>query len=155
LRAGHLPDTSVVTNSLTHFQSGQLSNGSWANDPYTTALQGSAELTSKMTEYYDSNTSSWRCAMGATTLKLSDRLRSRLAKVIVGTDQSAHAFMIEAIEKQTTLAELRKKFVAEALASEKAMLRSGKGYSATEVHRYMAVRAAGKKISRPKAKSWR
>jgi hypothetical protein len=34
----YLPDTSLIANSITTLQSAQLSNGSWANDPYTTAL---------------------------------------------------------------------------------------------------------------------
>ncbi len=93
--------------------------------------------------------------MPVTTLKLPDRLKSRVAKVIARTDQSAHAFMIEAIEKQTALAEQRKQFVADALAAEKAMLRSGKGYFAKDVHAYMKAKASGRKVSRPKAKAWR
>lgn len=93
--------------------------------------------------------------MPVTTLKLPDRLKSRVTKVIARTDQSAHAFMIEAIEKQTTLAEQRKQFVADALAAEKAMLRSGKGYLAKDVHGYLRARASGRKVSRPKVKAWR
>lgn len=93
--------------------------------------------------------------MPVTTLKLPDRLKSRVAKVIARTDQSAHAFMIEAIEKQTALAEQRKLFVADALAAENAMLRSGKGYVAKDVHGYLKAKASGKKASRPKAKAWR
>jgi hypothetical protein len=34
----YLPDTSLIANSITTLQSAQLSNGSWANDPYATAL---------------------------------------------------------------------------------------------------------------------
>ncbi len=49
-----------------------------------------------------------------------------MAEVVADSDQSAHAFMIEAIERQTTLAEARKGFVADALNAEEAMLRSGK-----------------------------
>ena len=93
--------------------------------------------------------------MPPTTLKLPDHLKARVADVVSGSDQSAHAFMIDAIERQTTLAEQRKQMVAEALKREKAMLRSGKGYAARDVHEYMTARAAGTKAVRPKAKSWR
>jgi squalene cyclase len=34
----YLPDLSSVTNSISSLQSAQLANGSWVNDPYTTAL---------------------------------------------------------------------------------------------------------------------
>lgn len=57
-------------------------------------------------------------------------------------------------EKQTALIEQRKQYVAAALAAEKAMLRSGKGYLAKDVHSYMKAKAAGRKVSRPKAKAW-
>ena len=93
--------------------------------------------------------------MPPTTLKLPERLKARVANVVAGGDQSAHAFMIGAIEQQTTLAEQRKQMVAEALEREKAMLRSGKGYAAQDVHEYMLAKAAGKKPTRPKAKAWR
>lgn len=93
--------------------------------------------------------------MPVTTLKLSDRLKARVAKVIASTDQSAHAFMIGAIEKQTALAEQRKQFVADALVADRAMRRSGKGYLAKDVHGYLKARASGRKARRPKAKAWR
>jgi len=93
--------------------------------------------------------------MQVTSLKLPDNLKNRIADVVADTDKSAHAFMVEAIERQTALAEARKLFVADALAAEQAMLRSGKGYRAEEVHRYMQSKALGKKAVRPKAKAWR
>ena len=93
--------------------------------------------------------------MRITSLKLPDDLRKRVAEVVEDTDKSAHAFMIEAIERQTTLAEARKRFVTDALKAEEAMLRSGKGYRADEVHRYLQAKAAGRKARRPKAKTWR
>ena len=93
--------------------------------------------------------------MRITSLKLPDDLRKRVAEVVEDTDKSAHAFMIEAIERQTALAEARKRFVADALNAEERMLQSGKGYLADEVHRYLQAKAAGKKATRPKAKTWR
>lgn len=93
--------------------------------------------------------------MRITSLKLPEDLRKRVAEVIADTDKSAHAFMIEAIERQTALAEARKRFVADALNAEERMLQSGKGYLADEVHRYLQAKAAGKKATRPKAKTWR
>ncbi|HEX6136589.1 MAG TPA: hypothetical protein VF059_02970 [Casimicrobiaceae bacterium] len=93
--------------------------------------------------------------MPVTSLKLPDDLKRRVTEVVAGTDQSAHAFMIEAIERQTALAEARRRFVADALAAEKAMLRSGKGYHAEDVQRYMRARVAGDGPARPKLTRWR
>jgi predicted transcriptional regulator len=90
-----------------------------------------------------------------TSLKIPAELKERVAAVIEGTDQSAHAFMVEAIERQTSLAEKRRQFLAEADAAEGAMLATGKGYDGNEVHSYMRARAQGKKAKRPRAKAWR
>jgi predicted transcriptional regulator len=93
--------------------------------------------------------------MATTTLKLSEELRTRVAAVIEGTGQSAHAFMVEAIERQTRLAEQRRNFVADALAAREEAHRSGLGYPASEVHRYMRARARGDKAARPQPRKWR
>ena len=93
--------------------------------------------------------------MATTTLKLPEELRTRVATVVEGTGQSAHAFMVEAIERQTQLAERRRGFVANALAAREEAYRSGLGYSASEVHRYMQARARGEKVARPQPRKWR
>ena len=93
--------------------------------------------------------------MVPTTLKLPDELKKRVAALVHGTGKSAHAFMVDAIEQQTILAERRKAFVADAKTAKEDMNRTGKGYPAEEVHAYMGARAEGKKVSRPKAKRWR
>jgi predicted transcriptional regulator len=93
--------------------------------------------------------------MPVTSLKLPEALKARIARVVENTDQSAHAFMVDAIERQTALAEARKRFVSDAVAAEASMLRSGKGYLANDVHRYMEAKAAGKRSLRPKSKRWR
>jgi predicted transcriptional regulator len=93
--------------------------------------------------------------MPVTTLKLPEELKKRVAAIVAGTGQSAHAFMIEAIDAQATLAERRKAFVNEALAAEEQMLRTGKGYLAEDVHKYFDAKIAGKKAVRPKLKTWR
>jgi predicted transcriptional regulator len=93
--------------------------------------------------------------MPATTIKLPDELKRRIAAAIEGTGTSAHAFMLEAIEQQTALAEKRKAFVAAALAARRRALKSGKGYVASEVHDYLEARLTAKDTPRPKPKSWR
>ena len=90
-----------------------------------------------------------------TSLKIPVALKDRVASVIEGTEQSPHAFMVEAIERQTSLAEKRRQFLAEADAAEQEMLTTGKGYAGDEVHGYLRAHVQGKKAKRPKAKTWR
>ena len=93
--------------------------------------------------------------MPVTSLKLPDELKERVVAAAADSGKSVHAFMIEAIERQTGLAEQRKHFVAEALASYEATRSAGRAYSAKDVHGYMLAKAAGRAVRRPKTKSWR
>jgi predicted transcriptional regulator len=91
----------------------------------------------------------------AVTLKIPPKLKERVASVVEGTDKSAHAFMVEAIEQQTALAEKRRSFVADALAARRNFERTGKAYAFEDVRRYFAARVAGKRARKPKLKRWR
>jgi predicted transcriptional regulator len=93
--------------------------------------------------------------MSTTSLKLTDELKQRAAAAAQSQGVSPHAFMVAAIESATTAAERRASFVAEALAARSAMLDSGQGYDADDVHAYLRNRVSGKKSARPKAKPWR
>jgi predicted transcriptional regulator len=94
-------------------------------------------------------------AMATTSLKLPEDLRKRAADAARELGVSPHAFMVQAIVQATTAAESRARLVADAEAAREAMLSSGKGYDAEEVHRYLRSRIAGEKKPRPRAKSWR
>ena len=48
--------------------------------------------------------------MAATSLKLSNELRQRISALVKGTNQTAHAFMVEAIERAAKQEELRRAF---------------------------------------------
>jgi predicted transcriptional regulator len=92
--------------------------------------------------------------MGTTTLKLPAALKQRVSCVVDGTGKTAHAFMVEAIEQQTRLAEQRKQFVGAALAADREFARTGKGYALEDVAKYLLARAGGKRTRRPRLKSW-
>jgi predicted transcriptional regulator len=92
--------------------------------------------------------------MAVTTLKLPDQLKVRVAKVAESAGQSMHAFMVDAIEQQTRLAEVRGQLIEDALLAEAEALRTGVGYSAADVHAYIQGLAQGKKVARPKARRW-
>jgi predicted transcriptional regulator len=93
--------------------------------------------------------------MSTTSLKLPEELKERAAAAADKLGVSPHAFMVDAIASATDQAERRAEFVAEALAVDETMTRTGLGYDADEVHRYLRQRAAGKRAVRPKARSWR
>jgi predicted transcriptional regulator len=91
----------------------------------------------------------------AVTLKLPPELKERVASVVKGTEKSAHAFMVEAIEQQTSLAEKRRSFVAAALKARRGAVRTGMAYTLEDVKADYAARAAGGKAKRPRLKRWR
>lgn len=93
--------------------------------------------------------------MTTTTLKLPPELKRRVASLVRGTDKSAHAFMVEAISAETRRAELRRTFVAEALAADKEMERTGRGYAFEDVKAYFDARLSGRPARRPRLKRWR
>jgi len=89
-----------------------------------------------------------------TTLKLPEKLKRRIAPLAKSADKTPHAWMLEALELQASLAERRRSFVADALDSEKQVRESGKAYRAEDVHRYIRARATGRKPARPKPINW-
>jgi predicted transcriptional regulator len=91
----------------------------------------------------------------AVTLKLPPALKTRVKSVVKGTEKSAHAFMVEAIERETTLAEKRKAFVAAAARAEEHAIRTGKAYTLEDIKAYYAAKAEGRKAKRPRLKRWR
>jgi predicted transcriptional regulator len=91
----------------------------------------------------------------ATTLKIDADLKRRVVAAAKAADKSPHAFMLEAIEHQTRLDEERRAFVADAVGARAEALKSGKGYAAADVHRYLAARVRGDRATRPKARTWR
>ena len=56
-----------------------------------------------------------------TTLKLPERLKSRIARLAKETKRSAHSLMIEALERQVAREERMREFVREALVSDAAV----------------------------------
>jgi len=93
--------------------------------------------------------------MPTTTLKLPPDLKRRVASLVRGTDKSPHAFMVEAISSETRRAELRRKFVEDAMAADDDMQRTGLGYDLKDVKAYFEAKLSGKRAKRPRLKRWR
>ena len=84
-----------------------------------------------------------------TTLKLPDDLKARIATAAEHAGKTPHAFMLEALQMQTDLAELRRHFVDEALLAREEVAQYGLVYDADEVFSYLQARLEGKPAQRP------
>jgi predicted transcriptional regulator len=93
--------------------------------------------------------------VSATSLKLPDELKRSIVRMATRAGQTPHAFMIDALAREAARAELRERFAAEAEQSEREALASGKAIPLDVAFDYLESRAAGKKVRRPKARSWR
>jgi len=93
--------------------------------------------------------------MSTTTLKLSPQLKKRVASLVRGTEKSAHAFMVEAIAREAERAELRRKFIEEALAADREMERTGLAYDFDDIRDYFESKLSGQRARRPRLKRWR
>jgi predicted transcriptional regulator len=86
----------------------------------------------------------------STTLKLPDDLKERVGQAAHAAGKSPHAFMVEAIELHTRLAERRQDFIQSALAAEQEVATYGLVYDGDEVLSYLKARFEGRKVARPR-----
>jgi len=93
--------------------------------------------------------------MSATSLKLPDDLKRRIARLAASSGQTPHAFMVDALAREAQRSELRQQFAAEAAESEREATDSGKAHSLDATFDYLAARIGGKNPRRPRARSWR
>jgi predicted transcriptional regulator len=89
----------------------------------------------------------------ATTLKLPDKLKSRIARLAKAKQRTAHSVMIEALEREVGREERRREFVREALAADAAIEAGAAIYRAEDVHAWLERLATNHKAARPR--SWR
>ncbi len=92
--------------------------------------------------------------MPATSLKLPDELKKRIDALVAQRNQTAHAFMVEAIRRETERAEQRRQFIEEAQVADNEVKRSKRAYEAAEVFDYLEAKIQGKKIRKPRPKKW-
>ncbi|MCC7546296.1 MAG: CopG family transcriptional regulator [Burkholderiales bacterium] len=91
----------------------------------------------------------------ATSLKLPDDLKTRVEAAAEAAGKTPHAFMVDAIERETSRAELYETFIREAIEADEEAERTGLSYAAEDVYRYMADLAQGRAVKRPKPRTWR
>jgi len=85
-----------------------------------------------------------------TTLKLPEELKARIASAAQASGKSPHAFMVEALETQARLAEMRQSFMDDAIASAAEVDAGGALYAMEDVQAYILARTSGKAAQRPK-----
>jgi predicted transcriptional regulator len=86
----------------------------------------------------------------ATTIKLPDELKQRIAPLAEAAGKTAHAWMVEALERQAAMAEAREAFLRDAEASAAEIDAGGALYAAEDVAAYLLSRASGKAAVRPR-----
>jgi predicted transcriptional regulator len=90
----------------------------------------------------------------ATSLKVPPALKARIEKLSKRTGESAHAFMLRALEGRVEALERYQAFLDHGMRADEAMLRSGLGYAANDVHDYLEARIQGVAARRPKPVRW-
>jgi predicted transcriptional regulator len=93
--------------------------------------------------------------VSATSLKLPDQLKRSIVRMAASAGQTPHAFMVDALAREAARVELRERFAAEAMESEREAQASGKATPLGAAFDYLEARVAGKKVRRPKARAWR
>ena len=88
-----------------------------------------------------------------TTLKVPRALKARIARLAKKSGRSPHAFMLEALERQTKREEQIEEFVEEALAADRGIEAGDEVYAAADVHDWLGRLARGERAVRPKP--WR
>jgi predicted transcriptional regulator len=86
-----------------------------------------------------------------TTIKLPEALKERIAPLAEAAGKTAHAWMVEALERQAAMAEAREAFLNDAEASAAEVDAGGALYAAEDVAAYLLARAKGKRLpARPR-----
>jgi predicted transcriptional regulator len=86
----------------------------------------------------------------ATTIKLPEGLKQRIAPLAEAAGKTAHAWMVEALERQAAMAEAREAFLRDAEESAAEVDAGGALYAAEGVAAYLLSRAAGRPAARPR-----
>jgi len=85
-----------------------------------------------------------------TTLKLPEELKARISSAAQALGRSPHAFMVEALDTQARLAELRQSFINDATASAVEVDGGGALYAMEDVQAYILSRTSRKDFKCPK-----
>lgn len=88
-----------------------------------------------------------------TTLKIPEKLKTRIARLAKEKQRSAHSVMVEALEREVTREERMRDFIRDALAADTAIEDGAAVYKAEDVHAWLGRLATNGKAARPRP--WR
>ncbi|MCR6687361.1 DUF6290 family protein [Pseudoxanthomonas sp.] len=91
--------------------------------------------------------------MSTTTIRLSEELKARIARVAKEAGTTSHNFILEAIAEKAEQAEQRAAFHALADARYARFLESGESIPWEDARDYLKDRLAGKPVKRPVART--
>jgi predicted transcriptional regulator len=94
-------------------------------------------------------------SIAATSVKIPRQLKTKIERLARHAGESSHAFMLRALEEQVEAAERYQAFLSDGVRADEAMLRSGLGYAAEDVHSYLEAKVAGRRARRPRQVRWR
>jgi len=89
----------------------------------------------------------------STTLKLPEKLKTRIARIAKASGKSPHGVIVEAIEREVERTERHRQFVKDALAADKSIDAGADVYAADDVHSWLHRLAGDANAER--AKPWR
>jgi len=87
--------------------------------------------------------------MRGTTLKLPDELKARILPLARRAGKTPHAFMVDALRAEAERAELRERFLDEAVEAAAEVDAGGPVYAMAQVHEYVRTRLQRKKTKLP------
>lgn len=93
--------------------------------------------------------------MAATSLKISEELKRRIERAAASVHKTPHAFMIEALARETERRELQSQFASDAALAEQETLATGKAVPLEAAFEYLGARIAGQRARKPRPTSWR
>lgn len=93
--------------------------------------------------------------VAATSIKIPRRLKSKIERLARHSGETSHAFMLRALEGQVEAAERYRAFLRDGVRADEAMLRSGLGYAAGDVHAYLEAKVSGRRARKPRPVRWR
>ena len=93
--------------------------------------------------------------LAATSIKIPRALKAKIERLARKAGQTSHAFMLSALKGQAEAAERYQAFLADGIRADEAMLRSGLGYAAADVHAYLEAKITGRRVRRPRPVRWR
>ncbi|MBS0367130.1 MAG: ribbon-helix-helix protein, CopG family [Proteobacteria bacterium] len=88
-----------------------------------------------------------------TTIRLPPKLRARVSQLAKQTGRSAHSFILEAVERHADYESRIRELVAEAIAADEQIERTGEVFRAEDVHAWM--RRLAVEGTAPRPKPWR